>query len=162
MFPRVTSALNECLIILIVDHRQQQFPSISLCRRAGLHLAVAADAVLAVLGRLGAAAALRHFLVVSGQQSFNLGGDLPLIHGRTPLLVHLQLLPQSADGSLLTGNQFLQVLVPQLLPRSALSGALTASFQFGLQVDLCRFAATFARFLNFTSHHLVFIHCGER
>lgn len=50
-------------------------------------LTVAADAVLAVLGRLGAAATLRQLLVVSGEQSFNLRGDLPLIHGRTPLLV---------------------------------------------------------------------------
>lgn len=127
-----------------------------------LTLAVVADAVvLAVLGRLRAAATLRHFLFVSGQQSFNLWGDLPLIHRRAPLLVHLQLLPQGADGSLLAGNQFLQVLVPQLLPRSALSGALTASLQFGLQVDLRRFAAAFSRFLHFTSHHLVIIHVGE-
>lgn len=50
-------------------------------------LTVAADAVLAVLGRLGAAATLRQLLVVSGEQSFNLRGNLPLIHGRTPLLV---------------------------------------------------------------------------
>lgn len=50
-------------------------------------LTVTADAVLAVLGRLGAAATLRQLLVVSGEQSFNLRGDLPLIHGRTPLLV---------------------------------------------------------------------------
>lgn len=70
------------------------------------------------------------------------------------VLYHLQLLPQGADGSLLTGHQFLQVLVPQLLPRSALSRALTTSLQFGLQVDLCRFAAAFSRFLDFTSHHL--------
>lgn len=34
-------------------------------------LTVAVDVVL-VLGRLGAAATLRHLLVVSGQQSFNL------------------------------------------------------------------------------------------
>lgn len=74
--------------------------------------------------------------------------------GWQQLLYHLQLLPQRADGSLLTGNQFLQVLVPQLLPRPALSGALTASLQFGFQVDFCRFATTFARFLHFTCHHL--------
>lgn len=124
-------------------------------------LTVAADAVLAVLGRLGAAATLRQLLVVSGEQSFNLRGNLPLIHGRTPLLVHLQLLPQGADGSLLAGHQLLQVLVPQLLPRPALPRALTASLQFGLQVDFCRFASSFAGFLHFTSHHLVIIHVGD-
>lgn len=67
---------------------------------------------------------------------------------------HLELLAQGADGSLLTGHQFLQVLVPQLLPRSALSRALTASLQFGLQVDFRRFATTFSGFLHFPSNHL--------
>lgn len=41
-------------------------------RRTDSTLTVAADAVLVVLGCLGAAATLRHFLFVSGQQSFNL------------------------------------------------------------------------------------------
>lgn len=49
--------------------------------------AAAADSALAALGGLGAAATLRHFMVVSGEQGFDLGGDLPLIHGRAPLLV---------------------------------------------------------------------------
>lgn len=44
-------------------------------------------AVLPVLGRLGAAAALRNLLLVSSQQSLDLRRDLPLIHGRAPLLV---------------------------------------------------------------------------
>lgn len=55
--------------------------SLSLATVTPLALTAAAAAVLAVLGRLGAAATLSCFLVVSGQQSFDLRGDLPLIHG---------------------------------------------------------------------------------
>lgn len=73
---------------------------------------------------------------------------------RVEYMYHLQLLPQGTDGSLLTGNQFLQVLVPQLLPGSAFPCALTAPLQLCLQVDLCRFAATFTRFFHFSTHHL--------
>lgn len=129
---------------------------------SGLAVGIAADAaVLAVLGRLGAAAPLWHLVVVSCQQGFDLRRDLALVHGRAPLLVHVKLLPQGTDGPLFTGDQLLQVLVPQLLPGPALPGALPAALQLGLQVDLCRFTAAFSRFLHFTSYHLIIIHLGE-
>lgn len=61
---------------------------ISLCPRPSTTLTLTiADAVVFVLGRLGAAAALRHLLLISSQQGFNLRGNLSLIHGWTPLLV---------------------------------------------------------------------------
>lgn len=123
---------------------------------------VVGGVVFVIFSGFGAAAALRRLLLVSSQQSFDLRRDLPLIHGRAPLFVHLQLLPQGADGSLLAGHQLLQVLVPQLLSGSTLSGTLTASLQLGLQVDLGRFAAAFSRFLHFSRHHLVFIHVAPR
>lgn len=85
----------------------------------------------------------------------------PLIHscrpdrtGLSAVRYHLQLLPQGADGSLLAGHQLLQVLVPQLLPRSTLSGTLAASFQFCLQVNFGRFATAFSGFLYFPTNNL--------
>lgn len=134
---------------------------VSWCGWAALSVSAAA-VVLVIFGSLGAAAALRRLLFIPSQQSFDFGRDLPLIHGRAPLFVHLQLLPQGADGSLFAGHQLLQVLVSELLPGSTLSGTLTASLKFGLQVNLGRLAATFSRFLHFSRHHLVFIHLAPR
>ncbi|XP_077449486.1 epidermal growth factor receptor kinase substrate 8a isoform X3 [Stigmatopora argus] len=61
---------------------------------------------------------------------------------------HVKLLPERADGPLFAGDQFLQVLVAELLPGSALPGALPATLQFGLQVDLGRLAAALAGLLR--------------
>lgn len=71
MFPCTASALLQVGLCCL---EATDAPSVSVLRqrRCASALTVAADAVLAVLGRLGAAAALRQFLVVSGQQSFNL------------------------------------------------------------------------------------------
>lgn len=76
MFLWVTSALLQVGLCCLeaADAAAAFAPSVSVLRRCSFALAltVAADAVLAVLGRLGAAATLRQFLVVSGQQSFDL------------------------------------------------------------------------------------------
>lgn len=126
-----------------------------------VRLAIAGDVVFPVLGRLRAAAPLRNFLIITCEKGLNLWGDLPLVHGWAPLFVHLQLFPQGTDGSLLTGHQFLQVLVPQLLPGSTFPCTLTTSLQLRLQVNLCRFTATFSWLFYFTAHHLVVIHFDQ-
>lgn len=73
----------------VTDQRKQEVSGADGADGAAVTsaLTAAADGHLAALGGLGAAATLRHFLVISSEQSFDLWGDLPLIHGRAPLLV---------------------------------------------------------------------------
>lgn len=67
---------------------------------------------------------------------------------------HFELFSESTDGSLSAWNQLFQVLVPQLLPGSALSCTLTTSFELCLQVYFCWFTTSLAWLLYFASNHL--------
>lgn len=67
---------------------------------------------------------------------------------------HFKLFSESTDGSLPAWNQLFQVLVPQLLPGSALPRTLTTSFKLCLQVYFGWFTTSLAWFLYFASDHL--------
>lgn len=67
-------------------------------------LAAAAHGCLAALAALGAAAPCRYLLVLPGEQGFDFGGDLALVHCRTPLLVLWSNDTSGDDGFMLGEN----------------------------------------------------------